>query len=97
MLKLCGKNNKEFLYLKLLTNFYSINVRFDIEIRNLKNRFNRKERKVLSNVSKVKKNSHRLKELKMIFKSFNLWLKKNRQVCIFAVRINLCSFVPLQL
>lgn len=37
MLKLCGKNNKQFLYLKLLTNFYTINVRLDIEIRNPEN------------------------------------------------------------
>ncbi|GAA3758689.1 hypothetical protein GCM10022423_06570 [Flavobacterium ginsengiterrae] len=46
LLKLWGKNNKEFLYLKLITNFYTINVQLDIENRKVKKGFKRKEHKV---------------------------------------------------
>jgi hypothetical protein len=31
LLKLCGKNNKEFHYLQLITNFYTLIIQLDIE------------------------------------------------------------------
>jgi hypothetical protein len=73
------KINKEFLYLKLLTNFYTINVRLHIENRKTAKRFNRKERKVFLKMRVKKQSSQSFinKTLRTLLKTLRALRLKN--------------------